>query len=221
MDARGVANRLDEAIADRMILEHPFYRAWAEGRLDLGDLSFYAAQYWRQVEAFPGYLEAIADRLPEGDACRIVEANLGDERGGDHPGLWLQFASALGARSDDVRAAEVEPETAQCVESFREATRTASPAFALGMIYGYESQTPAVAKTKVQGLRDHYGIDGAGVEYFDLHGELDVTHAAELAAAIADVEPTGALDEAAAGARAGAGAIWTLLDGVARARHIT
>jgi pyrroloquinoline quinone (PQQ) biosynthesis protein C len=78
-----------------------------------------------------------------------------------------------------------------------------------------------VAQTKVAGLRDHYGIDGAGVEYFELHGELDVEHTAELAKAISEVATDeDALAEATEGARAGAAAIYRLLDGVARARDI-
>jgi pyrroloquinoline quinone (PQQ) biosynthesis protein C len=89
------------------------------------------------------------------------------------------------------------------------------------MLYGYESQTPEVAATKASGLRSLYGIDGPGVEYFDAHGEIDVEHAAELTRALGVVVETESdLAEATAGARAGAEAIWRLLDGVARARRL-
>ena len=50
---------LDEATADKRLLEHPFYQAWAAGTLTQDDLAFYSTQYWRQVEAFPGYLESL------------------------------------------------------------------------------------------------------------------------------------------------------------------
>ena len=87
------------------------------------------------------------------------------------------------------------------------------------MLYGYESQTPEVATTKVEGLRSFYGLSGAATEYFELHGELDVEHSTELAAAIDKVASDEAgLAEAEAGARAGAEAIWMLLDGVERVR---
>ena len=89
------------------------------------------------------------------------------------------------------------------------------------MIYGYESQTPEVAGAKASGLRSIYGIDGDGVTYFDLHGELDVEHSRELLAAIAELAPNDeALRQAEAGASAGATALWSLLDGVARVRDI-
>ena len=213
--------RLDRATRAYRLLDHSFYKAWADGTLTREDLAFYSKQYWRQVEAFPGYLDSLAERLPEGKARKIVLENLADERDDDHPGLWLDFAEALGIGREEVRASEPENETEQCVDAFRDATRTLDPAFALGMLYGYESQSPDVAATKVTGLRDFYGIDGPGVAYFELHGELDVEHARELGEAIEEV----ATDEdimarAEAGARAGAHAIWSLLDGVARVRGI-
>lgn len=212
--------RLDAATADRRLLEHPFYKAWAAGTLTQDDLAFYSTQYWRQVEAFPGYLEAVAERLG-GNPRASVEHNLKDERDDDHPGLWVRFAAALGADRPTLERMPAEPETKACVESFRTGTQKENVPFALGMLYAYESQTPEVAATKVEGLRDHYGIAGEPVEYFHLHGELDVEHSRELAAAIDEVATTDEQrEEALAGARAGAAAIYGLLDGVARVRGI-
>lgn len=214
-------SRLDDAARERDLLQHPFYKAWTAGTLTQDDLAFYSTQYWRQVEAFPGYLQRLASRLPQGESRTIVEENLSDEVDDDHAGMWLRFAEALGVDAERVRASEIEAETKACVETFSGSMATKSPAFALGMLYGYESQTPAVAKTKVEGLARHYGIQGDGARYFELHGELDVEHSDELARAMA----TTIVDEesradAVAGARAGAVAIWGLLDGVARARNI-
>lgn len=217
-----IGERLDRATRHHRLLDHPFYKAWADGRLSRADLAFYSTQYWRQVEAFPGYLRLLADRLPEGPARTVVLDNLADERDGDHPRLWLDFAAALGVNETAVRASRPEFETTRCVNDFEEAATSAPTTRALGMIYGYESQTPAVATTKVAGLRTHYGIDGPGVGYFELHGELDVEHAGDLVVAIGDVAGNeAAVADAEAGACAGAEAIWELLDGVARVRGIT
>ena len=216
-----LARALDAAVDEHRLLDHPFYQAWSEGRLTKDDLVFYSTQYWRQVEAFPDYLEALAERLPEGDARRIVTENLSDERDGDHAGLWKTFAAALGVDSGALESSAPEPETRSCVESFRSGMGESAIAFAMGMLYGYESQTPAVATTKVRGLREHYGIEGRGLDYFELHAELDVEHSRELASALAHYtnEHEG-LEQAKSGARAGAAAIWGLLDGVARVRAI-
>lgn len=212
---------LDGATVDKRLLEHPFYQAWAAGTLTQEDLAFYSTQYWRQVEAFPGYLEGLSERMDEGTARRSIEENLSDERDDDHPGLWVRFAEALGRSRAELDAAPVETETADCVDAFAAATKEASMPFALGMLYAYESQTPEVAETKVTGLKNFYGITGAAAEYFQLHGELDVEHSRELAAAIDEVATTDeARAEAVAGAAAGAAAIYGLLDGVARVRNI-
>ncbi|HYN35735.1 MAG TPA: iron-containing redox enzyme family protein [Actinomycetota bacterium] len=221
MAEKTLRQELDEATSDKRLLEHPFYKAWAEGTLTRSDLSFYAGQYWRQVESFPGYLDSLAGRMPDGAPRTTIESNLADERDDDHPGLWKDFAAELGRDERALTVGEIEPETAACVESFAEATGTASLPFALGMLYAYESQTPEVADTKVKGLREHYGIDGQPVRYFELHGELDVEHSAELAGALeAVIDGDDDLASARAGARAGAEAIWGLLDGVARVRGI-
>jgi pyrroloquinoline-quinone synthase len=212
---------LDGATADKRLLEHPFYRAWAAGTLTQDDLAFYSTQYWRQVEAFPGYLESLSERMDDGTARKSIEENLADERDDDHPGLWVRFAEALGKQRAALDAAKVESETAACVDAFATATKESSVPFALGMLYAYESQTPEVAETKVKGLKDFYGVTGPAAEYFQLHGELDIEHSSELAAAIDEVATTDAQRaEAVAGAAAGAAAIYGLLDGVARVRNI-
>jgi len=221
MMSNDIASRLDRATEDRRLLDHPFYQAWAEGTLTVEDLAFYSKQYWRQVEAFPGYLDNLDSRVPDGTTKEILRENLKDEIGGDHPGLWLRFASAVGVPAPEVRESTAEHETEECVSTFNLATKEASVPFALGMLYAYESQTPEVAKTKVAGLRQHYGIDGEDIHYFELHGELDVDHADGLAGALAESTQTEEdLQQAEAGAATGARAIWGLLDGVARVRDI-
>jgi pyrroloquinoline-quinone synthase len=216
-DLDRLVSKLNNATAEHHLLDHEFYKAWAEGALTLDDLAQYSTQYWRQVEAFPGYLETLADRLGPNEAGDILRRNLADEVGQDHPGLWLDFAAALGADRDDVVGSAIEPETADCVAEFETVVREASPAYALGMLYGYESQTPAVAETKVTGLNDHYGIDGPATRYFRLHGVLDVEHSKELATAISLLDSDDGND-GVEGARRGAGAVWGLLDGVERVR---
>jgi pyrroloquinoline-quinone synthase len=216
-----IASRLDRVTADRRLLDHPFYQAWAAGTLELEDLAFYSRQYWRQVEAFPSYLSDLDSRVPDGPTKEILKENLADELDGDHPGLWLRFAGAVGSPADEVRSSTPEHETDECVHTFSIASKEAPLPFALGMLYAYESQTPDVSKTKVAGLREHYGIDGDDIHYFELHGELDVEHTKGLAGALADVTQTeDDLRQAEAGAATGARAIWGLLDGVARVRDI-
>ena len=85
-------------------------------------------------------------------------------------------------------------------------------------LYAIESGQPAISETKLAGLREHYGIDGAeATSYFDLHAELDHEHAAAERELIeerldgADADAT-LLAEAESVLRAN----WRLLDGVER-----
>jgi pyrroloquinoline-quinone synthase len=221
-NSSNLKQRMDEATKEARLLEHPFYKAWAAGELTLDDLSFYSAQYWRQVESFPDYLSTIESRLPDGRARQTVAQNRRDEVDGDHLGLWLEFAAGVGATRETVTNSSAAPETSDCVDAFRTAMRDRSLPFALGMLYAYESQTPEVAATKIKGLREYYGIDGPALEYFELHGELDIEHSDELAQAIATlVVDEAAAREAEAGAKAGAEAIWGLLNGIARERGMS
>ena len=210
-------DELRAAVVTYPVLEHPFYKAWTQGRLTTDSLAFYAAQYWHQVASFPAYLAAIADRLPPGRARQTIISNLNDEVEGDHEGLWLNFAYALGAPKDLVTSTLPIRETVECVTAFSEAATKASVPFSIGMLYGYESQTPEVAKVKLDGLRNHYGVDENGSRYFELHSELDVEHSAELEDAICELaDDEQARAEAAAGAKAGGQAICHLLDGICR-----
>jgi hypothetical protein len=44
-------------------------------------------------------------------------------------------------------------------------------------LYAYERQVPRVATSKIDGLKQHYGIsDGPALSFFIVHGVLDVEH---------------------------------------------
>ena len=45
------------------------------------------------------------------------------------------------------------------------------------MLAAYETQAAAVAATKAAGLRRHYGIDGPGVAFWDVHADLEADQA--------------------------------------------
>jgi pyrroloquinoline-quinone synthase len=203
---------LDQKIDPLHRLNHPFYRAWVNGELTKEHLAIYAEQYWHHIEAFPSYLETLRDRLPEGTARNAIEENLRDEVEGHHDDLWLAFAAAVGVTTKQLQASRPTTATTAAIDQFKTACSEQSRAFGLGALYAYEAHTPATAVTKTEGLRDRYDIPEAGRTYFDVHAEVDEKHAADLFAAIEDV---GGLQEATAGAEAGARAAWKLLDGIA------
>jgi pyrroloquinoline-quinone synthase len=215
---------LESRIERYDLLTHPFYQAWTKGELSREDLREYGSEYWHHVSAFPTYLSALHSHLPDGKLRRTVLENLADEEGledgAPHSDLWMDFARGMGAQDEEVRARKVAPETDALLDHFRAAMQL-SPAAALASLYAYESQVPAIAKTKAEGLAQFYGADAAARRYFTVHMTADVHHArvwrealtAELAAHPEQAETALAAGEGAAKA------LWTSLDGVEAARQ--
>src|SRR5436305_14635380 len=157
-----VSTAIDAKVAARAMLSHPFYQAWTEGRLPLDTLRAYARQYFHHVEAFPRAVSAVHSACPDRDGRRMLAENLAEEEGleagkQDHASLWLMFACGLGESEATVRAQDLNPETQALSDTFRRPSRR-SYASGLGALYAYESQFPAVARAKIEGLSDRYGI---------------------------------------------------------------
>ena len=75
-------------------------------------------------------------------------------------------------------------------------------------------QTPEVSKSKIEGLKTHYGVTEAqALQFFTVHMEADKWHSAECENLIENLS----VDEkqrATAGAVAGAKLLWGFLDGI-------
>ncbi len=217
MNQSPVLAELDQLIASRSILEHPFYQAWSAGTLTREQLATYASYYYPHVAAFPGYLEtAIAGAQDDAIRAELAD-NLREELAEPkaHAELWLAFANACGVSSNTVESALVETGAAATVTTFNELTAT-STASALAALYAYESQQPEVAHTKAEGLKSFYGIRSEeGLSYFTVHAEADIRHREGERQALAQCLELGASREEVLGAAERAlDAYWSLLDGV-------
>ena len=178
---------IDRMIADRSILNHPFYRAWQAGTLTREQLATYASEYYPHVAAFPGYLENALTGARDLAVRTEIADNLREELGvpAPHPALWLDFATALGADAESTVAAPPTPATERTVGVFRELA-SSTTGEALAALYAYESQQPKVAAEKARGLMERYGIDDEkALAYFTVHAEADVRHRQGERAAIA------------------------------------
>ncbi len=208
-----LSERLKAVIAEHHLLNHPFYRAWSEGRLSREVLKDYAGQYFAQVSAFPRFVSAVHSRCPELSARKVLTENLADEEihGVDHPELWMRFAEGLGAKRAQVEGEEQLPETKQMVEKFFELT---SREWTQGLcaLFAYEQQVPAVAESKVDGLKKFYGVeDNRTLSFFHAHMKYDVEHSQK----VADLIDAHANEETAVAAtREAAKALWGFLDGM-------
>ena len=82
----------------------------------------------------------------------------------------------MGADREEVRQRQPLPEIAALVAYFRRIAGEAPTAAALAAFYAYESQVPRIARTKADGLTQHYGADSRTCGYFTLHQFADVEH---------------------------------------------
>jgi pyrroloquinoline-quinone synthase len=173
--------RIENDIAEKHLLKHPFYLAWTRGELSKEALSDYAKQYYHHVAAFPTYLSAVHAKCEDQSTRKRILSNLIDEEAGspNHPELWLKFANDLGAADAEVRNSEKQPETKNLVDTFRSVCRDGSTAEGLAALYAYESQIPAICESKIEGLKRFYGFsDPRSYQYFTVHIEADREHSA-------------------------------------------
>src|SRR4030065_2374074 len=80
-----ITKQLNEIVAERSLLNHPFYQAWSAGTLPLEDLRTYAREYGAFIEMLPRAWETLADAETWQEEV-------------EHAELWGEFAAALGTR---------------------------------------------------------------------------------------------------------------------------
>lgn len=204
-----------ETVRERWdVLQHPFYERWSAGELTEPELAFYAGEYRHAVaalaDAFGG---AARDASPEAgfdaSARAGLEGHAAEEA--DHVPLWQEFERAVGGEPDRRPL----PETQECVQAWTSGSDTLERLVAT---YVVESAQPEIARTKLDGLLEHYGIEeGPATEYFSLHAELDAEHAQQSRELIEERLADADLDRLLRVAECVLRGNWTLLDGVDRA----
>ncbi|MGH8103646.1 MAG: TenA family transcriptional regulator [bacterium] len=189
-------NRIEELARLResnSLLNHPFYKLWTEGKISRETLGVYAREYRAFISALPdGW-------LPLNEPGKVHEEK-------EHIKLWNDFAKAFGAGD---RAAAF-PETRALTAVFQALCE--SPESAIGALYAFEVQQPAVAQSKADGLRKHYDVSGRALKYFDTHAKNDeeVESLEKKIEALSDVE----FERAKSAYALTLNALWTALDGV-------
>jgi len=114
-------DNIDNDIASKHLLKHPFYLAWTRGELSKEALTDYARQYYHHVAAFPTYLSAVHANCEDQATRKQLLNNLIDEEDGspNHPELWKKFADGLGVGDVELARTEKQPETKKLIDTFR------------------------------------------------------------------------------------------------------
>jgi pyrroloquinoline-quinone synthase len=175
------SNKLNKKLDQYHLLKHPFYKSWNEGKLTREIIKDYAEQYYQHVKAFPRYISATHSLCEDIEKRKILLENLNDEenRDSDHPKLWKNFAISMGADAKKIEEVKADQFTKDMIDNFFKNGRS-SYAEGLASLYTYERQIPEIAETKIQGLKNFYGVNSKeGLEFFVAHKEADIHHRAE------------------------------------------
>ena len=176
------SKELGEKLDQYHLLKHPFYQVfWNEGKLTREIIKDYAEQYYQHVKAFPRYISATHSICDDIEKRKILLENLQDEenKDGDHPKLWKNFAKAMGSDIKKIDSKKPYAFTKEMIDNFFAQARS-SYAEGLASLYTYERQIPEIAETKIQGLKKFYGVSSKeGLEFFEAHKSADVIHRAE------------------------------------------
>jgi pyrroloquinoline-quinone synthase len=188
-------DRLDGARECWNVLRHPFYLRWECGELTRAELAFYAGEYRHAVLA-----------LARTAAVGGSTEHAAEEEA--HVDLWDEFATAVGARLDR----DPTPETRASTKSWT----SDDPLEAAAILYAVESSQPAISRTKLAGLVEHYDFkpDSAATRYFSVHATRDDEHAAESGAILEREAAAADTERLVAAAEAALKGNWRLLDGV-------
>jgi pyrroloquinoline-quinone synthase len=214
-------DKIDNDIAEKHLLKHPFYLAWARGELSKEALTDYSRQYYHHVAAFPTYLSAVHAKCDDQATRKQLLNNLIDEEAGspNHPELWKKFAESLGVEDAELARTEKQPETKNLINTFRSVCRQRSTAEGLAALYAYESQIPSICESKIDGLKKHYGFTKPEhYEYFTVHIEADREHSAAEREMLSRYVDTRNFESVQASVNRVLDALWEMLSGVCR-RH--
>jgi pyrroloquinoline-quinone synthase len=214
-------DKIDNDIAEKHLLKHPFYLAWTRGELSREALADYARQYYHHVAAFPTYLSAVHANCDNQTTRKQLLSNLVDEEAGspNHPDLWLKFAEGLGVSDADVRRREKTPETKNLIDTFRSVCSDGSIAEGLAALYAYESQIPAICESKIDGLKKYYGFTNPEhYRYFTVHIVADREHSAAERSMLGAYIDNHSFGSVRTSVNRVLNALWEMLSGVCR-RH--
>ena len=165
--------RIDQIIEEKSLLKHPFYEMWSDGKLELESLKGYSKEYYQLVKQVPHFMEPMVEDADSDLKDELIQ-NMKEEA--EHIPLWEKFAGSMGISESELQDYEGLEKTNRAVSNLGSLMNSDNGACAM---YAFEKEIPKVSKTKLEGLKEFYGIDTKdATEYFEEHMTADIRHAA-------------------------------------------
>lgn len=171
--------------------KHPFFHAFAEGKLPLRAMGVYKAMHWQFVQrALASFGVLYARAFAHDDVRKMIVENMSEEEGlkaipreghvpHDHAELIFRFCRAAGLSEHEVRTIKMTP--AWWGRSLHYYQTVVQEPF--GVVFAMQStqegQQPALNKEVVlPAFAKHYGFPAGSpeIEFFTEHAEADVEH---------------------------------------------
>lgn len=169
-----LVKRIDELVEKQSLLKHQFYVMWSEGKLTLDSLNGYSKEYFQLVKAVPSFVDAVMKQSPDLVKNELT-ANQKEEA--EHIKSWMKFANALGVSQIDLEKYLGLEKTRKAVTEL--SSLMSSYEGGATAMYALEQEIPKISLSKIDGMRKFYGLTSdEAIEYFRLHAEADIRHAA-------------------------------------------
>jgi pyrroloquinoline quinone (PQQ) biosynthesis protein C len=180
------------AIRDRWHTKnHPYFRAFGEGKVKLKSLGHYQALHYKFVShALPSFGILYARTYHLEDVRKAIAENLAEEEGlkaiprpghepHDHNEMIFRFCRAAGFSDDEVRAMHMTPAWWARSLHYAHVTATEPIGVVMAMQTTQEGQQPALnSEIILPALEKYHGYKSTAreVEFFAEHAAADIEH---------------------------------------------
>ncbi|MBA3922865.1 MAG: iron-containing redox enzyme family protein [Nostocaceae cyanobacterium] len=185
-----VIQSLHEFIQVHPLWNHNFLKKCKAGQLTFPEVQILAVQMYKFSKEFNRILAGILSRCPDENAQLVILENLFDEMGqGDpqvaHPELFRRFTRALEIDDTTLAALPTEPETQGLIETYLTLPHRYSYLAALGAVcFASEGIVGSLYTQLYQGIIGAAPLPLASLTFFEVHINVDDSHAAKLLALI-------------------------------------
>ncbi|MBD2494473.1 TenA family transcriptional regulator [Nostoc sp. FACHB-280] len=169
---------------------HQFLRRCRTENLSLESIQILAVQMYKFSKEFNRILAKILSCCHDEAAQIVILENLFDEMGqGDlsqsHPELFRRFTRAIGIDDHTLTALPTTPETQALIETYLRIPAQYGYLAALGAVcYASEGIVSSLYTQLYRGIVDSTPLPKESLIFFELHIDVDDSHAAKLAAVI-------------------------------------